>query len=93
MAYKNISLEMLHEKYGVKSKTNNLFSDIPLVKPSQWITTCLEIAKEYPIWTEKARSEFIVAPILTEVRQQNNKYISIYSGINLKVDKELTRKM
>ena len=38
------------------------------------------------IHTEKARSEFIIAPILAEVRQLMNHRISLFSGIDFEVD-------
>jgi hypothetical protein len=38
------------------------------------------------IGTEKARSEYIVAPILAEVRRQLSHRVSVYSGIELDVD-------
>ncbi len=37
--------------------------------------------------TEKARSEFIIAPILAEIRKMFNKKISLFSGIEFNVDK------
>jgi hypothetical protein len=36
--------------------------------------------------TEKARSEFIIAPILAEVREQLGKRFSLFSGIDFTVD-------
>ena len=89
MAYKNISLEVLEEKYGVRSEIKKIVSDVTLTEPIPCIQTTLEEYKEYSLWTEKARSEFIVAPILAEIRRRNNKYISIYSGVNFKVDKDM----
>ena len=38
------------------------------------------------IHTEKARSEFIVAPILAEVRKLMNHRISLFSGVDFNVD-------
>ena len=38
--------------------------------------------------SEKARSEFIVAPILLEMERINNQNFAIYSGINLDADKD-----
>jgi hypothetical protein len=40
------------------------------------------------IHTEKARSEFIVAPILAEVRRKRNHRISLFSGIEFSVAPE-----
>jgi hypothetical protein len=38
--------------------------------------------------TEKARSEFIIAPILAELRRQANYQISLFSGTEFNVDQE-----
>jgi len=38
--------------------------------------------------TEKARSELIISPILVELRKLFNRKISLFSGIELNVDKE-----
>ena len=38
--------------------------------------------------TEKARSEFIIAPVLSEVRRQLANAISLFSGIELNVDSD-----
>jgi hypothetical protein len=39
------------------------------------------------IHTEKARSEFIVAPILAEIRWLMDQKISLFSGVNFEVDR------
>ncbi len=41
------------------------------------------------IHTEKARSEFIVAPILLEVRRLMDRRISLFSGLELRCVDEL----
>ena len=41
-----------------------------------------------PIKSEKARSEWIVVPILKELRTRNSKFFTIYSGDMLVGDKE-----
>ena len=41
-----------------------------------------------PLWTEKARSELIILPILMEIRRISSKFFTIYSGGVLNVDKE-----
>ena len=38
------------------------------------------------ISTEKARSEFIIAPVLMEVRRQLHARISLFSGVEFNVD-------
>lgn len=49
-----------------------------------FIKSCLTVA----LISEKARSEFLVAPILLEVKAHLKDAISIYSGIRFDVSKE-----
>jgi hypothetical protein len=46
----------------------------------------LQIAKELPIKSEKAKSESIVFPILVELRKRNNNFFTIHSGDTLNAD-------
>lgn len=41
------------------------------------------------ISSEKARSEFIIAPILAEIKKSSDRKISLFSGIEFNVDMEL----
>ncbi len=38
------------------------------------------------IGTEKARSEFIIAPVLSEVKRQSGQALSLFSGVEFNVD-------
>jgi hypothetical protein len=74
----------------VIEEDRNLFSDIESVMPSDYLQQTL---KEYlplatAINTEKARSEFLIAPILAELRRQANYQISLFSGTEFNVDQE-----
>jgi len=74
----------------VIEEDRNLFSDIESVMSSDYLQQTL---KEYlplatAINTEKARSEFIIAPILAELRRQANYQISLFSGTEFNVDQE-----
>jgi hypothetical protein len=74
----------------VIEEDRNLFSDVASVIPTDYLQQTL---KEYlplatAINTEKARSEFIIAPILAELRRQANYQISLFSGTEFNVDQE-----
>jgi hypothetical protein len=71
-------------------ETQDLFAGIEAVKPSEILTVTLQeyISLATAIGTEKARSEFLIAPILTEVRRQLNYQISLFSGTDFNVDIE-----
>jgi hypothetical protein len=68
----------------------NLFGILESVTPSdylqQTLTEYLPLATA--INTEKSRSEFLIAPILAELRRLANYQISLFSGTEFNVDKE-----
>ena len=59
---------------------------MPPLPISADLQKALARARELPIRTEKARSEWIVAPILLELRDLTNSFFTIYSGDNLNAD-------
>ena len=65
-----------------------LFRDAKAVPASAPIRYLLEenVSLALNINTEKARSEFIIAPVLVEVRQLLEKKVSLFSGIDFAVD-------
>jgi len=91
MAYSNFTLAKVKEDFGLTvDETQNLFTEVPGVHPSELLT--LTLAESIPlataIDTEKARSEFIIAPVLSEVRRQVNYQVSLFSGTDFNVDIE-----
>lgn len=56
------------------------------VEPSAVLLELLESAREASLDTEKARSEFLIMPILRELQKNNKTIFSIYSGFNFDVD-------
>ncbi len=91
MAYSNFTLPKVKEEFGLTvDETQNLFADVPAVNPSDILSVTLQeyISLATAIGTKKARSEFLIAPILTEVRRQLNYQISLFSGTDFNVDIE-----
>ncbi len=72
---------------GIKVISEQHFAQpISLIKPSELLLKILERNLKMPIITEKAKSELIVTPILTELVEQNNDTFTFYSGHNFDVD-------
>ncbi len=89
MAYSDFSLAKVKKDFGLTfDETRNLFADIQPVKPSDTLATILKdyIPLATSIATEKARSEFLIAPILAELRRLFNNKISLFSGNEFNVD-------
>jgi len=88
MAYKDFKFIDLQRKFGIKQTTAQLFTtDLPNIAPSEHLLRSLEIAKEFPLTTEKAISEALVSPILQEIKLNNRKTIELFSGERLVADK------
>lgn len=56
---------------------------------SEWLKVTLDRNLRFPLGTEKAKSEFIVAPILAELHDHNGGSFTCFSGVTLDVDKQL----
>lgn len=89
MAYKDFTLSDLREQFQVENKVVKLFdtAEVP-VQPSEFLSLQLEKAQKLLLKSEKARSEFIVAPILLELMQINEDSFTVDSGDSFTVDKE-----
>jgi hypothetical protein len=88
MAYSDFTLSDLEEKFGIKSERKQIqFASKP-IEPSERLRVELEESIEMPIKSEKARSEWLVVPILRELRRRNSNFFTIYSGDTLVGDKE-----
>ena len=74
---------------GLELKYRTFIHNIPTVEASDYLKVVLNTNLQQPLFTEKAKSEFIIAPILFEIARQNRDKISFFSGHNLDIDKSL----
>jgi hypothetical protein len=91
MAYNDFSLDAVMQQFGLQVRQeDDLFAAVTPASLSDLL--CQTLAGNVPlavdIGTEKARSEFIIAPILAEVRRQAQPPISLFSGVEFNVDIE-----
>lgn len=91
MSYSQFTNLKLKEQFGVEQQFKlGLFSNIVSRQPSVLLKTIL--AKQIPFalaqGSEKARSEYIIAPVFFELREQTEEKISIFSGVRLDVDRK-----
>lgn len=92
MAYSNFTLPAARAAFQLEEvDVAGLFSDIEPVAPSELLISILDrkIPLATAIGTEKAKSEMIVADVLVELREQLDRKISLFSGIDFNVDDEL----
>jgi hypothetical protein len=91
MPYSSFTIEEVESKFNLNLQTGSFLPQIEPISPStmleQFLKITIPLARE--TGSEKARSEFIVAPILVEVRTLLNNSISLFSGEDFTVDREL----
>jgi hypothetical protein len=86
MAYTDFTLERVETELSVVAKPGTLFPALKALAVPAWLTDMLGRGMQLAMLTEKARSEFIVAPILLAVRELSGNRVSILSGQRLDVD-------
>jgi hypothetical protein len=92
MAYSDFTLAQVQETFALAIQENRrLFTEITPVQPSERLLIDLNENKPLAIAinSEKARSEFLIAPILAEVRRQTQYQASLFSGVEFTVDPAL----
>ncbi len=83
-------LDYLREKLGIKDmidKWVNTSLSVNNITPS--LAEALEEASNEVLTTEKAKSEYIIVPILKELRRRNVDKFSTFSGFEFNVEKTL----
>jgi len=90
MAYSDFTLTDVKEKLGLSLMEKvSLFLQTATLEYSDHLKETLRynVPLATSINTEKARSELIVTPVLVEVTKMLNQEVSLFSGIELNVDK------
>ena len=90
MAYSDFTLDTVQEAFHLEvDDAVSIFADVEPMPPSELLTAVLErhVPLAIAIGTEKARSELIVAVVLAELREQLERRISFFSGIDFNVER------
>lgn len=97
MCYSKFTIERVIKEFDLKLQqvefiSNN--SEVKNLQPSKYIEEYLNNSYNFALSlaTEKAESEFIIAPILLEVKNKFNHNVTFFSGqrFDIDVDKNLT---
>lgn len=86
MAYTDFTLESAEATLGVTARPGDLFPGLIPAPVPAWLADQLGRGMRLALVSEKARSEFIVAPILLAVREAAGDAVAILSGQRLDVD-------
>ena len=92
MTYDDFTLEMLTQQFGLRVVSKpGVFALAPPASPSALLEETLAdtLPLALSVGTEKARSEFIIAPVLAEARRQLGHRISVFSGVDFTVDPDV----
>jgi hypothetical protein len=89
MAYSDFKIEEVLEKFSIYLVEKDLFQIAINVHPSHWLLETLAKGRKFALTasSEKAKSEFIIAPTLLEVEGRYPEQIAIYSGKNLDAER------
>ena len=85
MSYSEFTLGKVSEQFGLSFVEQKLYEDVAEIPISPPVRSLLkrDLSLARAIGTEKARSEFLIAPILADIRHQFDNQISLFSGIDL----------
>ncbi len=87
MSYADFTLESAEERLGLRVGLGDLFPEMSPMPVPRWLHEGLDRGRAIAaITSEKARSEFLVAPILMACRELVSGDLAIYSGQRLDVD-------
>ena len=91
MPYSDFTVKKVQEAFQIQlHETTGLFADLPKKEASSHLLETLRenVSLAASINTEKARSELVIAPILVEIKKQHKGNLSLFSGVELIVDRE-----
>ena len=77
------------KKLGIDVIRGKLFTDIKPIAPSEFLLKVLDINQNFPIESEKAKSEYLIVPVLTELQVNNPNRFTCFSGYQFNVNSEL----
>jgi hypothetical protein len=88
MAFRDFHFPDVQQALGLTLAEANLFDGVPAIEPSTEFAARMRAGVDLAlaINTEKARSEFIIAPVLMELRRMLGDGFGLFSGIEFDVD-------
>ena len=88
MSFQNFSFPQVQQDLGLTLDEADLFSDVPKVTLREEFVAALTEGTNLALAvnTEKAKSEFIIAPLLLELRRSMGDRFGLFSGVELAVD-------
>ena len=88
MSYSSFTLASFCRTFQMAVRDHALFESVGTLDPKPWLQQALEAGQDLAVTSEKARSEFIVAPILMTCRMVLGHDLRVFSGATLDADVE-----
>lgn len=86
MAYSDFDVPTVEERFGVRVLPGAVFPELAPVPVPGWLADFLARGAELRVESEKARNEFIVAPLLLAVRELSGGRAAVFSGERFDVE-------
>lgn len=86
-SYANFTIANI-KALGIETINQGLFSKITAITPSKLLTQLLKACEGVPLQSEKAKSELLISPVINEVRLNNSKKMTFFSGYQFNVDEK-----
>jgi len=89
VAYNKFTIDRVRKQFQIQVvEQDSLFPEIEAVAAGEMLRYFLNrhLPLAEAIGTEKAKSEFIIAPILAELRELTDRQVSLFSGLEFNVD-------
>ena len=86
MSYTDFDIPKVEKELNVEVVIRKIEWQFVPIAPSEWLLKSLEKGEKNAFVSEKARSEFIVTPILLAAQEISKDSIQIFSGQTLNVD-------
>jgi hypothetical protein len=85
MVYSSVTFQQLRSNYQVLQDFKDLeFQKVDKIQASQRLRDDISEGKQMELYSEKAKSEFLIAPIFREI-QRENKEITLISGASFNI--------
>jgi hypothetical protein len=88
MGYGEFTLDHLMAHFDLAVVQGPLFPDVQPLAPSPWLSDTLRKGRAIAFYSEKSRSEFIVAPVLLNCQELLHAECCVYSGVRMDVDND-----
>lgn len=86
MSYTDFDISRVRKDLHLEVVVQKIDWRLDLITPSDWLLKSLEKGEKNAFVSEKARSEFIVTPILLAAQEISNYEVQIFSGQTLNVE-------